>query len=360
MNKVTIVAIGDIMLGELSNNIGRGVDSYLKNNGYDIAFDNILTSFEGADIVLGNIEAVLDKKDYYENIYSSTLIASPKSVASLQSIKMTVANVANNHCLDHGDESYKNSYKLLKRTGFDIVGSVYNQSISTIIERNGLKFHVIGFSLAIDKNHQAEYYYQPNNINEVIDLIEKYKDEVHHTIITVHWGKEYINYPTLEQRSWAYQFIDAGASLILGHHPHCYQGIENYNNGLIVYSLGNCVFDDNNKMGKESIIIKVELNDKSIISYKRIPINLDKFGIPFYPGDSTILEDKFTEIDKILEQKILLQDDEYEEFFNKTFKIAFKSYRRDLKINFLKNILRTNPKISYTLLKGYFIKKMKK
>ena len=157
----------------------------------------------------------------------------------------------------------------------------------------------------------------------------------------------------------AYKLIDSGASLILGHHPHCYQGIEKYKDGLIVYSLGNCVFDDNYYLGKESIIFVCSFNKSSITSYRTIPIKISKEGIPYFPDNPHILEDKFNSIDKKLNEMIKESDEDYTSFFDKQFKIAYKNYRKNLKINYMKNLFKINPKISFLLLKDYFVKRLK-
>ena len=72
------------------------------------------------------------------------------------------------------------------------------------------------------------------------------KKELHHqnlVIVSVHWGDELIDRPSMWQRLIAREFIGAGASLIVGHHPHVVQGVDSFDGALIAYSLGNFIFD---------------------------------------------------------------------------------------------------------------------
>ena len=93
--------------------------------------------------------------------------------------------------------------------------------------------------------------------------------------MSLHWGIEKAFYPSPKQVALAHKLIDSGATIILGHHPHVIQGIENYKSGLIAYSLGNFQFafdpkecsNENNKRTNQSFILKVRINKQEIESY---------------------------------------------------------------------------------------------
>jgi poly-gamma-glutamate capsule biosynthesis protein CapA/YwtB (metallophosphatase superfamily) len=67
-------------------------------------------------------------------------------------------------------------------------------------------------------------------------------DQVLGHSVSLHWGTEYSDYPEVYQKETAHRLVDAGAKLVIGHHPHCLQGVEMYNGSFIAYSLGNFVF----------------------------------------------------------------------------------------------------------------------
>ena len=85
----------------------------------------------------------------------------------------------------------------------------------------------------------SDYYHITDNIDEVINEVCLVKEKVDFVVLLLHWGFEYINQPSRKQQEQAHQLIDAGVNIILGHHPHVLQPIEEYSNGVIFYSLGN-------------------------------------------------------------------------------------------------------------------------
>ncbi len=351
--KINFTAVGDIMFGEMPENIGYGVKSYLSRKGFNSAFNAVKKYFIESDIVHGNIEAVLSEVPNSKNIEEISLIADKKSIASLEEIKLTIANVANNHSLDHGVRKYSESVDRLIESNINVIGSQYKNLIFQFIKKGGIKFLFIGFSLAEDKNHKKDYYYKPENIDEILEIIAKYKNDVNHIIVSVHWGKEHVSLPSPEQINIGHKLIDSGASLILGHHPHCYQGIEEYKNGIIVYSLGNFVFDMSFPKSRESIVFKCEFDRYGIISKTIIPIKIDKNGIPQKP-DNDMLQQKFkiidTEISNIFDLRVL------ESTFKKEYKKSYNNFKLHVKLNFIRNIFRMNPRFSYQLFKKYLYK----
>ena len=87
-------------------------------------------------------------------------------------------------------------------------------------------------------------------------------------VVSMHWGVDFTDYPLLFQMKYAREMIDSGADLILGHHPHNIQGIEKYQNGIIVYSLGDFVFDGS---GRDTFIFKCEISKSGIKKHELIP-----------------------------------------------------------------------------------------
>ena len=94
----------------------------------------------------------------------------------------------------------------------------------------------------------------------VLEDIAAVRDEVDVVILTLHWGIEYQHLPESYQSQMAKDFIDAGADVIIGHHPHCIQGVETYHGGLIFYSLGNFIFDqDWSLQTRQGLALELEL-----------------------------------------------------------------------------------------------------
>lgn len=111
-------------------------------------------------------------------------------------------------------------------------------------------------------------------------------------IVCLHWGEEYVPVPSPRQQSLAHQLIDAGASVVIGHHPHVMQGYEEYHNGLIFYSLGNFNFFVDHPWAKKliettkSYCVSLEISDNDKPKFEIIPINIDDNWSPSIIADS--------------------------------------------------------------------------
>lgn len=356
-NTIKISAVGDIMLGEMPGMNGIGVLSCQQKNGFDKVFDNVLDCFSKSDLIVGNLETVLSDIPKSKQINDISLIADKRSLDSLKKVGFNVLNVANNHNLDHGIEKFCVSVDLLLENQIHVIGSSYNNCIYQILNVNGIKILIIGFSLAKDNNHKKGYYYKPDNIIEIIQLIEETKNTgIDHIIVSVHWGNEHILLPSPEQIELAHKMIDAGATLILGHHPHCYQGIEKYKQGMIVYSLGNFVFDLSYPMSRESIIFECNMNKDSIINYNIIPVCISKNGIPNkvnYHMNKYLL-DRFNNIDEEINN--IKNSYDYSTEYKSNYQISFKRFKRYVRINFIKKMFKLNPIYTVQLLIKYLYK----
>ena len=107
--------------------------------------------------------------------------------------------------------------------------------------------------------------------------IQMLKSNVDFVIASCHWGLEYVDYPSPEVMRIAHNMVESGAHIILGHHPHVLQGVEQYKNSLIFYSLGNFVFSQMwSKKCLESFIVKIYLLKNKNPSFEFIPIKLPK------------------------------------------------------------------------------------
>jgi len=131
------------------------------------------------------------------------------------------------------------------------------EHIEPVIINNGN--NKIGFLSYVDQSTNTktenfpELYINYFSVNKVKANIENIKNKVDIIILSIHWGVDYSHYPTSEQVSIARDLIDAGADIIMGHHPHTLQPYENYKKGTIFYSLGGLAFGDFKKEGKSKL-----------------------------------------------------------------------------------------------------------
>ncbi len=160
-------------------------------------------------------------------------------------------NLGNNHIMDYGPEGLYESKNLLKRNGIYMVGAgkdCDDAEQELVVKVNGVSVgflsytsedpHIRSVIASKDKPGCASYL----NSEKVVQRVRELKGGVNLVCVSMHWGHEYFTYPSREQVKIAHLLVDAGATYIIGHHPHVIQGIEQYNGGLIMYSLGNLFF----------------------------------------------------------------------------------------------------------------------
>lgn len=341
------------MLGEMPDNIGLGVRSIIKKKGSEFIFNKVNNNLNSGDIVFGNLEVVLSNKNLKpKNINSICLRGEPYCVNCLKEAGFNVLSIANNHALEHGIEAFKDTLNILFENEISTVGLKDNESnpIPLIINKNGLKIGIIGCSTIIDHNSKLPLYYFYNN--SLFTAIKKLKNEVDFTIVSIHWGYEHIEKPSPEQIILGRKMVDSGANLVLGHHSHCIQGCEEYNNALIVYSLGNFVFDLKNESSRKSWFFEFEISKNNILNYSYKPIIINELYQPVEANGSNLKK-----IDSII--NLANYSINTNELFNKKnikyyeeeAKTARKKYRNHVKLNFIKNI----NKLPYWVIKQNII-----
>ena len=267
MPTLRLIAVGDIFL-------------QARNNRHP--FGNVKGVFKRKDILFGNLETVLSNAGAKAK-KAVLLYSPPENVRYLKDVDFDVLNVANNHILDLGVEGFRSTLDILNKNGLNFIGANNDKSTSNhlILERKGVKLGFLGYTIGRLKVPES---ISINKLKEkkIVADIESIKDKCDFVIVSLHWGTENVFYPSPKQINLAHNLIDHGAALILGHHPHAIQGIEEYKDGLIAYSLGNFQFDPKVSQSKtnESIALSVDFGMDSIKSYEIIPIVIDEDFVP--------------------------------------------------------------------------------
>ncbi len=249
----TVIAVGDIMLGRYVNIKMQEHEDWR----YPFLKTSSLTS--SANITFGNLEAPFIEG--CRNAETGMIFCARKeAIQGLKSAGFDVLSIANNHILNQGQGGLKQTIELLNQNGI---------TPSTNQLTNKLNFGFLSFDL-------VTYPKTP-----VVEEVEENAGEADILIVSLHWGAEYAKEPTEAQKKLAHQIIDAGAKVIVGHHPHVTQPTEKYHDGLIFYSLGNFVFDqpwsEETKKGK---IAKIVFEGKKIKSFEEIPIYIEDYSQP--------------------------------------------------------------------------------
>ena len=144
---------------------------------------------------------------------------------------MEAVNLANNHTVDYGEQGKADTIANLEAAGLVVSGS----GLLGIFEKNGVKVGMTGYCFP--------YANGKKDISKDVKALRDAGCQI--VVATFHWGSEYREDFTAEQRTIGRAALKAGADIVVGHHPHIVQGIEAYNDSYILYSLGNLVFGGN-------------------------------------------------------------------------------------------------------------------
>lgn len=228
INQTTLLAFGDVMLG-------RNVENTIKKHGDDHTFKNIRQLLRGNDLVLANLEGPFQKNHIQTPSGSTRFSFNPSYAKILFKNNFSALSLANNHTLDYGEKAYFETRDILGKLHIETFGNPGNLPERYVLEKTirGKKFIFIGLNSVL----------APIDEKTALELIQKKSDKNSITIVSIHWGDEYVPQSNSWQKKFAKKMIDAGAGLVLGHHPHVVQEIEKYKNRLIFYSLGNFIFD---------------------------------------------------------------------------------------------------------------------
>ena len=275
---VSLTAVGDVMLGR---NVGKAIEK----QGYNYPFSALDGYMAKADITFGNLESPLStggKKLYGKSV---VLRGDPKMAPVLAEQGFDVLSLANNHMMDYNSEALLDTIVALRDSGIEPIGAGADLAEATqavIMNSNGLR---IGFLAYTDK-YKTEYFTKksfaatgdscgvaPLDRKGILEDVKALADEVDVIVVSLHWGKEYKSKPATADVKLAHEIIDAGAALVIGHHPHRLQGVERYGKGLIAYSLGNFIFDQKTALYmRQSMILDVELAPGKVVEATLTPV----------------------------------------------------------------------------------------
>lgn len=267
---------GDILLD-------RRVRTFLIQNGYDYPYTNVKKLLTEADITFGNLECpitdggapVFKRRDLiFKGDYNNT--------RALKNAGYDILNLANNHIMDQGREGLLDTINALKNEGLNYLGAGrdrFNAHKPVVIEKSGIKIGFLGYS---DFSGEGYIYTEDNygicNIDDksLKEDITKAKESCEFLVVSIHYGVEFNFYPSKTQKKYTHLAVDSGADLVIGHHPHVLQGVEEYRGKYIFYSLGNFVFDRQIPKGtEESIILNIRITRDGIRDIEIIPVKIE-------------------------------------------------------------------------------------
>lgn len=225
----------------------------VENGIYDCISPELIQIMRNADIMCLNNEFTYSNGGSPLENKAYTFRANPSRVEILKELGVDIVSLANNHAYDYGEQSLVDTMAVLNQAGIKYVGAGHNieEAMSPVY------FEIQGKTIAYVAASRAEKYRLTPQATEdepgillcydtelFIQAIKEAKQNAEYVIAYVHWGTEYSYELEEVQLITGKEYLDAGADIVIGAHPHCLQGIEYYEGKPIVYSLGNFWFND--------------------------------------------------------------------------------------------------------------------
>lgn len=274
---IRLAAVGDVMLA-------RSVGRHFADAPGDFTSGGVHDVLRSYDIVCANLENPVGTSGQPcpgqdPNV---TFRAHPDTLNVLQSLGVKVVSLGNNHMLDYGEPALLETLEHLDRRGIAWVGAGRNYEEANrplLMEIGGRRLAFLSHAFIYSVNSRMATRSRPgisdHRPSRIVERVRSLTRAGHQVIVMMHWGYEYCFYPLPYQMRAARRMIDAGATLVLGHGPHYPQGIEEYRNRQIVYSLGNFIFDEPHKYANRSFIYGVEIDPAGGLQRREIlPVHL--------------------------------------------------------------------------------------
>ncbi len=262
----------------------KRIEQLVENRKYSEIYNDFLPYLENNDLNITNLECpLLNEKSPISKI-GSNLFAKEACIKALKFGGFNLLSLSNNHILDHGERGLSSTIELCRKNNIEYLGAGKNLEEASQILVKEIENKRIAF-LNFSENEFSTAEIEKAGSNP-LDPIKNYysiksaRSQADYVFVIIHGGHEGYSLPSPRMVDTYRFFIDAGADIVVGHHPHCYSGFENYNHGNIFYSLGNFIFDWEGYRASDwnyGYAVRFLLDDKQIsfeiIPYKQCDLN---------------------------------------------------------------------------------------
>ena len=271
---LSVVLTGDILLD-------RGVRKAIEQHGVDHLFsDGVDSVFHAAQIVVGNLECPATEIE--APVFKRFIFrAEPVWLEALQRHGVTHLNLANNHAIDQGRRGLLDTKENIVKAGMVPIGAGANMSEASepvlLADQPRKVWLVPSLRLALEN-----YAYLPDKPCVSQEPMDSLLQRVYHLrqqdstaviIVSLHWGAEHKLEPVPRQRMDAHMLIQAGADVLVCHHTHTLQTIEDYQGHMIYYSVGNFIFDQHKPLNSEACMVRLDITADSM-AVTTIPVEI--------------------------------------------------------------------------------------
>lgn len=317
-----LYAVGDITLGDHPMCVGFGTHSRLSGRPGLDPLDHVRSLLAPADVLFGSLECALsadglDPRDYH----SVQMRGRPDYAAYLSRAGFSIVNLATNHTQQHGPGPFLDTIETLDGHGIARCGvgrAESREAEPSILEVRGCRVAFLGYSLRPRQYFSDPPLYTEGDVTRpevAARAVSAARERADFVAVSLHWGDEFVPRPSPEEIRFARALVDAGAGLVLGHHPHVLRGVERYGDGVIAYSLGNFVCDMSwNDALREAVVLRCTLGEGKVLEHDCVPtvLNGDYQPVPARDGDARRIQSRLAGLSEALES------DELNDFENRT------------------------------------------
>ncbi len=273
-DSLTIVFTGDILLD-------RGVRKAIVRRGADALFSPDIDSvFHTAQLVVGNLECPATKIE--APVFKQFIFrAEPEWLSTLRQHGFTHLNLANNHAIDQGREGLMDTRRNVEKAGMTPLGAgqdMQEAAAPVLLASSPRKVWLVS-SLRLALENFTYLTDKPCVSQEPMDsLLQRVfrlrqADSTAVIIVSLHWGGEHTLQPVPLQRHEAHELINAGADVLICHHTHTLQTIEDYHGHRIYYSIGNFIFDQQKLINSKACMVRLIVR-KGSLNVETLPIDI--------------------------------------------------------------------------------------
>jgi poly-gamma-glutamate synthesis protein (capsule biosynthesis protein) len=264
---------GDVMLSRYVGALARQRDDPAS------PLRDVSDLFSSADIAFVNLEAPFS--DRGRKVEAGMVFkAEPEMIEALRVAGIDIVSTANNHARDCGGYGVEFTLNWLQKNGIETVGTGQTAALAhegAILERNQVGFGFLAYTYDQSNGNHADQddRVAMMDLEEMVEDVKKLQERCDVVIVSMHAGTEYLQKPNAQQREFAHAAIDAGATIVVGHHPHVTQPVEDYGKGVVFYSLGNLAFDQfQRKETQRGWIADVRFISNRLVGYGIIPVDI--------------------------------------------------------------------------------------
>lgn len=274
--RAELAFVGDILLADR-------IGELIRREGPAAPWGDVTPVLSRADYASGNLETSIGGSGAPQPGKKFTFRAPPESLQGLLGAGIDGVSLGNNHVLDFGSAGLEETLAALNQAGLDHTGAGPDQTaalLPLLRDVNGLTIGFLSLSRVVPEGWAAG----PRRAGvasaydeaAALRLVRDTAARCDVLVVAVHWGEENKNQPPAAVQKLARRLVDAGADVVIGHHPHVWQGLSAYHGALIAYSLGNFIFTTgSNPEGVETGVLEVEVSRQGVTGGRIVPAHIN-------------------------------------------------------------------------------------